>query len=235
MRHFGIIGKPLGHSQSKKFFDNLFATRHIDADYTIHELEAIDEVVPLLSLLDGFHVTSPYKEAILPYLNEIDPVAKEIGAVNVVYANHGYNTDYAGAIAALKPHLRPTDKQALVLGLGGAARAVRYAMEKAGLKVTIVSRKKGKGDMTYDELTKEVIDAHTVIANCTPLGMRPRECEKPDIPYEYISSKHILFDCIYNPEKTKFLEAGEQQGATIINGEQMFSAQAVEAIKIFRI
>ncbi len=235
MQHFGIIGKPLGHSQSKKYFDNLFATQHIDADYTVRELEAIEEVVPLLDLLDGINVTSPYKELIIPYLNEIDPVAKEIGAVNVVYRHHGYNTDYIGAMAALKPHIRPTDKKALVLGTGGASRAVRYAMQKLGLEVSTISRQKGKGDLTYDELTEDVIKAHTVIANCTPLGMRPQENEKPDIPYEWISGKHILFDCIYNPEKTKFLEAGEQQGAQILNGEQMFSAQAKEAIKIFRI
>ena len=235
MQHFGIIGKPLGHSQSKKYFDNLFATQHIDADYTVRELEAIEEVVPLLDLLDGINVTSPYKEVIIPYLNEIDPIAKEIGAVNVVYKHHGFNTDYIGAIAALKPHLRQTDKQALVLGLGGAARAVRYAMEQLGLNVMTISRQKGKGDLTYNQLTPEIIMAHTIIANCTPLGMRPQEDEKPDIPYEWLTPNHILFDCIYNPEKTKFLEAGEQQGAQIINGEQMFIAQAKEAIKIFRI
>ena len=235
MRHFGIIGKPLRHSQSKQYFDKRFAELHIAADYTVRELDAIEEVVPLLDLLDGMNVTSPYKEVIIPYLNEIDSVAQEIGAVNVVYKHKGYNTDYIGAIAALQPQLRKTDKQALVLGTGGAARAVEYALRQLGLEVKYVSRSAGKDRLTYADLTPEVMQTHTVIANCTPLGMFPLDAETPDFPFDQLTSRHLLFDCIYNPEQTVFLRRGQGQGATTLNGYQMFLAQAKAAEKIFEI
>ena len=211
----------MGHSQSKQYFDRLFASKHIDADFTLRELERIDEVVPLLDLLDGMNVTSPYKEAIIPYLNEIDPVAKEMGAVNVVYKHRGYNTDWIGVTAALKPYLQEEDKQALVLGSGGAANAVRYALQRMGLTVQVVSRTAGKGKLTYSQLTEDILRTHTVIANCTPLGMFPHDSEMPDVPWQWVTSKHLLFDCIYNPEQTLFLQQGKAKGARIVNGQQM--------------
>ena len=240
MKHFGIIGKPLGHSMSKEYFERRFAAEGVQADYTIHELERIEDVVPLLDRLDGLNVTSPYKEVIMPYLDKIDETAREIGAVNVVYKRCGYNTDWIGAREAISHQLSAISyqtkvEQALVLGTGGAARAVRYALEKMGMKVRTVSREKGKGDLTYGELTEEVIRECKVIANCTPLGMKPHEDEKPDIPYEWITKEHVLFDCIYNPEKTKFLEEGEKRGAEIVNGYAMFVAQAEEAWEIFNL
>lgn len=235
MRHFGIIGNPLGHSQSKAYFDALFRQRQIDADYTVHELERIEEVVPLLDLLEGLNVTSPYKEVILPYLNEVDDVAREIGAVNVVYKHKGYNTDWIGVTEAFKPQIRPQDKQALVLGSGGAANAVKYALGKLGLTVTVVSRQKGKGDMTYADLTGEVIAAHRIIANCTPLGMFPLNSEMPELPWENITKEHLLFDCIYNPEETLFLRKGKEHGAQTLNGNKMFLAQAEVAAEIFEL
>lgn len=225
----------MGHSQSKQYFDRLFASKHIDADFTLRELERIDEVVPLLDLLDGMNVTSPYKEAIIPYLNEIDPVAKEMGAVNVVYKHRGYNTDWIGVTAALKPYLQAEDKQALVLGSGGAANAVRYALQRMGLTVQVVSRTAGKGKLTYDQLTEDILRTHTVIANCTPLGMFPHDSEMPDVPWQWVTSKHLLFDCIYNPEQTLFLQQGKAKGARIVNGQQMFLAQAEAAARIFEI
>ena len=225
----------MGHSQSKQYFDRLFASKHIDADFTLRELERIDEVVPLLDLLDGMNVTSPYKEAIIPYLNEIDPVAKEMGAVNVVYKHRGYNTDWIGVTAALKPYLQAQDKQALVLGSGGAANAVRYALQRMGLTVQVVSRTAGKGKLTYSQLTEDVLRTHTVIANCTPLGMFPHDSEMPDVPWPWVTSKHLLFDCIYNPEQTLFLQQGKAKGARIVNGQQMFLAQAEAAARIFEI
>ena len=240
MQHFGIIGKPLGHSMSKEYFEKRFAAEGVQADYTIHELDAVEDVVPLLDRLDGLNVTSPYKEAIMPYLDKIDETAREIGGVNVVYKRCGYNTDWIGARAALSHQLsavsdQPKAKQALVLGTGGAARAVKFALEKLGMNVQVVSRSKGKGDLTYEELTEEVMKKCKVIANCTPLGMKPHEDEKPDIPYEWITKDHVLFDCIYNPEKTKFLEEGEKRGAEIVNGAEMFMAQAKEAWSIFNL
>lgn len=235
MQHFGIIGKPLGHSQSKMFFDERFAARGIDADYTLHELGSIGEVVPLLDALDGLNVTSPYKEAILPYLDEVDDVVREIGAVNVVYQHRGYNTDWIGVTEALSPYLRQDDSRALVLGSGGAAAAVRYALRKMGLTVAVVSRQPGKGNMTYNELTDDLIADHRIIANCTPLGMNPHLSEAPDIPWQGITSEHLLFDCIYNPEETLFLRNGRERGAETVNGYAMFIAQAVAAARIFDI
>lgn len=235
MQHFGIIGKPLGHSQSKTYFDKLFREQHIDADYKVYEIASIEEVKPLLDRLDGLNVTSPYKESVMAYLDAVDDTAREIGAVNVIYHKHGYNTDWLGAMAALKSYLRPIDKQALVLGTGGAARAVRFAIQQMGIHVLTVSRQAGKGDLTYADLTAEIIRSHTVIANCTPLGMRPLDNQMPCLPYDQLTSKHLLFDCIYNPEKTPFLALGEQQRAMIVNGYEMFLAQANEAKKIFRI
>ncbi len=231
--HFGIIGKPLKHSQSKLFFDARFAADGIDADYSIHELDAIEDVVPLLDLLDGLNVTSPYKEVIIPYLDSIDPVAQEMGAVNVVHNHRGYNTDWIGVTAALKPYLTPDDKHVLVLGSGGAAGAVRYALQHLGMDVKIVSRTAGKGDLTYADLTEQVMSTNRIIANCTPLGMFPNESETPDIPWDFVTDKHLLFDCIYNPEQTLFLQRGRQQGAHIVNGREMFLAQAEAAMKIF--
>lgn len=223
---------------SKQYFDARFAAEGVQADYTIYELERIEDVVPLLDRLDGLNVTSPYKEAIMPYLDKIDDTAREIGGVNVVYKRCGYNTDWIGAKAAIEPlanSQKPRAEQALVLGTGGAARAVKYALEKLGMKVRVVSRGKGKGDLTYGELTEEIMKKSLVIANCTPLGMKPHENEKPDIPYEWITTEHVLFDCIYNPEKTKFLEEGEKRGAQIVNGAEMFQEQAKEAEKIYKI
>ena len=225
MKHFGIIGKPLGHSQSKTFFTARFAERQFDADYTIHELESIDEVVPLLDTLDGFNVTSPYKQAIIPYLESVDPDAQAIGAVNVVSHKRGYNTDWVGARECLKDLVQP-DTRALVLGTGGAARAVRYALQQLGVEVQTVSRSPGKADLTYSDLTREVVRAHTLIANCTPLGMYPKTDSCPQLPYEAMDSHTILYDLIYNPDQTLFMKKGAQYGAQTKNGLEMLLLQA---------
>ena len=217
---------------SQAFFTARFAERKIDADYTKHELSDIAEVVPLLDTLDGINVTSPYKEAVMPYLDDIDPVAREIGAVNVVYHRRGYNTDWVGVRECMRGLVQPGTR-ALVLGTGGAARAVRYALQQLGAQVQTVSRSPGKGDLTYQDLTREVVRAHQLIANCTPLGMKPHENEAP--PVEWITENHLLFDCIYNPPKTLFLQQGEEHGATILNGLGMFLEQAEEAARIFEI
>lgn len=249
MQHFGIIGKPLGHSKSKVYFDALFIKEHVEADFNIYELERIEDVVPLLDSLDGMNVTSPYKEAIIPYLDSIDPAAEQIGAVNVVHNKRGYNTDYIGVMETLRPfvesqtlpdppskggsiHQKPNVVRALVLGTGGAAKAVRYALEQLGVQVTTVSRTPGKGDLTYADLTREVVQAHYIIANCTPLGMKPHENEMPEV--NWITEHHLLFDCIYNPPQTKFLKEGEKHGAITLNGLGMFLGQAEAAWKIFR-
>lgn len=231
MLHLGIIGKPLGHSLSKVYFEKRFTNEHIDADYTLHEIETIEQAIPLLDSLDGMNVTSPYKEAIMPYLSSIDPIAQRIGAVNVVYHKRGYNTDWIGVMECMRPFVNMPDMQALVLGSGGAAKAVRYALQELGVKVHMVSRQKGKAELTYADLTQEVVRSHTIIANCTPLGMAPHEGKAPEV--NWITNHHVLFDCIYNPPESKFLKAGSEKGALIINGLGMFLTQAEEAWKIF--
>lgn len=233
MRHYGIIGMPLEHSFSARYFGEKFAREGIDADYRLFPIDTIGKVEPLLPQLDGFNVTFPYKQAIFPYLQAIDEVAQTIGAVNVVRGRTGYNTDWIGFAQSLHPMLQPSDRQALILGTGGVSKAVRYALEQSGIHSTFVSRRPQKGMLTYGDLTQEVIEAHTLIINCTPLGMYPDVKSCPDIPYIYIGAHHLLFDCVYNPEQTEFLRQGAAHGARTKNGLQMLYEQADAAWKIW--
>lgn len=238
MKHYGIIGNPLGHSYSEGYFTDKFVREGIAACYTPYPLVAIEQVTYLLKELDGFNVTYPYKEAILPYLNAIDPVASTIGAVNVVSHGKGYNTDWIGFRDSLRPLLATPPTRALLLGTGGVSKAIQYALRDLGIAYTLVSRNLGHqttGLLSYNEVDEQVINEHTLIINCTPLGMAPYQDQKPDIPYHLLSEKHILYDCIYNPEKTLFLQQGEKQGCTIKNGLEMLHRQADEAWKIWTI
>lgn len=233
MRRYGIIGKPLGHSYSERYFTEKFAQEEIDAQYKPYPIDNIEEVKGLLEQLEGFNVTYPYKEAILPYLNEIDSVATEIGAVNVVHQGKGYNTDWIGFRNSLAPLIH-TGQRALLLGTGGVSKAIQYALKNLGVGYTLVSRT-GKTPETigYKEVDELVIREHKVIVNCTPLGMHPYEKEMPNIPYNYLSKEHLLYDCIYNPERTLFLQQGEERGCQVKNGLEMLHKQADEAWKIF--
>ena len=236
MRHFGIIGFPLSHSFSAKYFNEKFATEQIEAEYSLYptkEENLESKVESLLNSLDGFNVTLPYKQAIIPYLDRLDETAEAIGAVNVVHRRMGYNTDCLGFMDSIKPLLRGYDKQALVLGTGGASKAVCYGLRKLGITSTLVSRTPREGILGYDELTDEVMAAHTIIVNCTPLGMFPDVDSCAPIPYEHITARHLLFDCVYNPEETLFLRKGKAQGATTRNGIEMLIGQAKAAWKIW--
>ncbi|MBQ7632030.1 MAG: shikimate dehydrogenase [Paludibacteraceae bacterium] len=235
MGHFGIIGNPLIHSFSAKYFNEKFSREHIDAEYSLYPLSELtsERVNELLDTLDGFNVTFPYKEAIIPFLDALDPTAQEIGAVNVVHKRVGYNTDCTGFIASIRPLLRPFDRQALVLGTGGASKAVCHGLRLLGIHPTLVSRTPQVGQMSYGELNDDVLVAHTVIINCTPLGMYPEIDTCPPIPFEHVTARHLLFDCVYNPEETLFLQRGKAQGATIQNGKEMLIGQAQEAWKIW--
>lgn len=236
MRHFGIIGFPLSHSFSAKYFNEKFATEQIEAEYSLYptkEENLESKVESLLNSLDGFNVTLPYKQAIIPYLDRLDETAESIGAVNVVHRRVGYNTDCLGFMDSIKPLLRGYDKQALVLGTGGASKAVCYGLRKLGITSTLVSRTPREGILGYDELTDEVMAAHTIIVNCTPLGMFPDVDSCAPIPYEHITARHLLFDCVYNPEETLFLRKGKAQGATTRNGIEMLIGQAKAAWKIW--
>lgn len=231
MRHFGIIGYPLHHSFSAKYFNEKFTTSHIDAEYSLIPLKELTEqrVNELMNSLNGFNVTFPYKQAIIPYLDRLDETAEVIGAVNVVYKHVGYNTDCLGFMESMRPLVRPYDKKALVLGTGGASKAVCYGLRKLGICPTLVSRTPHDQTIGYTNLTDEVMAEHTIIVNCTPLGMDPDIDSCPAIPYEKITARHLLFDCVYNPEETLFLSKGKAQGATIKNGMEMLFGQAKAA------
>ena len=235
MRHYGIIGFPLEHSLSAHFFNEKFAAEGIDAEYSLYPVAASDtkQIETLISELDGLNVTYPYKRAVIPYLDQLDPIAQEIGAVNVIYKHTGYNTDYCGFMESIKPLLRDFDQKALVLGTGGASKAVCHGLQQLGISPTLVSRKSGKGVLSYEQLDDEVMAAHTILINCTPLGMYPDVNSCPPIPYDKLTSRHLLYDCIYNPEETLFLQKGKSQGATIRNGIEMLIGQAREAWKIW--
>ena len=236
MRHYGIIGFPLHHSFSAKYFNEKFATERIDAEYSLYPTGIEDlrfKIEDLLSSLDGFNVTLPYKQAVIPFMERLDETAQAIGAVNVVYQRVGYNTDCIGFLESMRPLIRNYDKQALVLGTGGASKAVCYGLRKLGITPTLVSRTPKAGQLGYTDLTPEIMATHTIIVNCTPLGMYPDVDNCPDIPYKHITARHLLYDCIYNPEETLFLRQGRAQGAQTKNGMEMLTGQAKAAWSIW--
>ncbi len=243
MLHFGLVGKKLGHSFSQKWFEKRFNELQLtECSYSNIELETIDNVIDNTSHLKGFNVTIPYKNQILPYLDELSPEAEAIGAVNCVVRNNdnkliGYNTDYYGFMESLKPLLTNRNiTQALVLGAsGGAARAVMYALNKLNIKVIKVSRSATDGMISYEQLNAEIISDSHLIVNCTPAGMFPDVQSAPQIDYEQISNQHILYDLVYNPPLTEFLNRGRKRGATVKNGLEMLHLQAELSWEYFSI
>lgn len=230
MKKYGLIGFPLGHSASAKYFGEKFDNQKIDAQYELYPIESIECVKELIEELDGFNVTIPYKRAIIPYLTTISDEAKSVGAVNCVKIDsdgclHGYNTDVVGIRATLAPY-NLHSKKALVLGTGGAAAAVVYVLESLGMEVLCVSRKSGDGVVTYAQLSREVIASCALIVNATPVGMYPNVDVAPQLPYDALDEGHILFDLVYNPELTLFLKKGLERGATVLSGVKMFVSQA---------
>jgi len=260
MRKYGIIGVPLGHSWSGEYFGEKFREEGIDAEYRLYECNSQADLKPTLSRLDGCNITIPYKEAVIPLLEEIDPVAREIGAVNVVKKVHnaqctmhnefrGYNTDWIGFTQSLKPllneNVNANANRALIFGTGGVAKAVAYGLMRLGISYNFVSRSAqctmhnaqctmhNAECLNYETLTKEIIEEHKILINCTPLGMWPNVEDCVPIPYEGIGAAHILFDCVYNPEETEFLRRGREHGARTKNGLEMLHIQADEAYKIW--
>ena len=237
---YGLIGKNINYSFSKKFFNDKFKNENIKGySYENYDLNSIKELVSIIKddSIKGFNVTIPYKKVIIDFLHEIDPIAKKIGAINTIKINDkkiikGYNTDYLGFISSIKD-LISNQKKALVLGTGGASKAIIYGLNSMGIKSTIVSRKKTKGLILYEDLNEKIIKENTIIINCTPLGTFPKIKEYPKIPYEFITTNHLCYDLIYNPIKTKFLNESEKKGATIINGKKMLENQANESWKIW--
>ena len=234
MDRYGIIGFPLGHSFSRAFFTEKFQKEHIDAEYVNFEIPSahlLPEIVRSNPHLRGLNVTLPYKEAVIPMLDSMSDEAREIGAVNVIQVREGrlkgFNSDIIGFMGSLRPLLKPWHQHALVLGTGGASRAIRVGLERLGLDWTYVSRTAAEGRLTYSALTPEVMEHFQVIVNCSPVGMFPKVDACPDIPYHLLSPRHLLYDLVYNPEETLYLKRGAQQGATIKNGLEMLHLQAL--------
>ncbi len=242
---YGLIGRPLGHSFSRDFFTRKFENEHINAEYLNFELPDIGDVVELLAEyhdLKGFNVTIPYKQLIIPYLDSMDEIATGVGAVNVVKVAHGndgspilsgFNSDVYGFRESLRPLLKACHTGALVLGTGGASKAVEYALGQLGIKVTKVSRTPAAGVITYSEFTPEVMKQNKLIVNTTPLGMYPKIDQCPAIPYDLLDSDNLCFDLVYNPAETKFMQEAAKHGAAVKNGLEMLHLQALEAWRIW--
>lgn len=237
---YGLLGKNISYSFSKEYFTKKFEDlKLLDHSYENFDISKITDFPKILAKnkLKGLNVTIPYKEEVIPYLNKLDPKAKKIGAVNTIKFTKkglkGYNTDIHGFQKSLEPLLGPHQKRALVLGTGGASKAIVFVLKEMGIDQTIVSRKGGNGTITYARLDEHIINSHPVVINCTPVGTFPNIEEKPDLPYQYINNAHILFDLIYNPKKTAFLSLGEQYGAKICNGLKMLELQAEKAWEIW--
>ena len=238
MKKFGIIGYPLGHSFSPGYFNEKFANENIDAHYDKYEMPVITDLQAIIDYtpeLCGFNVTIPYKEKVMSYLDTISPEARAIGAVNVVRVTRkdngkpfleGFNSDTIGFSRSISPLLCAHHRKALILGTGGASKAINYSLQKMGIETLFVSRTQRDNTITYQQLTPELMAEYTIIVNCTPRGMSPHFDECPDIPYECLTSKHLLYDLIYNPDETLFLKKGKEQGAIVKNGLEMLLLQA---------
>jgi shikimate dehydrogenase len=238
---FGLIGKNISYSFSRGYFTKKFSEMGLDRhSYENFDLERIDQFTDIMeqnSTIKGFNVTIPYKEQIMPFLSQIDPEAQAIGAVNTIKIlgnkTVGFNTDAYGFQKSIEPYLKEHHKKALILGTGGASKAVSFVLNKLGISYKFVSRNPKSNQYNYTDLNKQVLLGHTVIINCTPLGTYPNINDKPNIPYNFITDQHLLFDLIYNPEKTAFLLAGELQGGNISNGSNMLQFQAEKSWEIW--
>ena len=237
MDKYGLIGYPLGHSFSKNYFNEKFENENIDAEYINFEIPTIDalpEVLATTPELRGLNVTIPYKEKVISFLDAVSPEARAIGAINVIKVEHkgnetilkGYNSDVIGFTKSIAPLLKRHNKKALILGTGGASKAIDYGLKSLGLETVKVSRYERPGTIQYSKITPEIIKEYNVIVNCTPCGMYPNIEECPELPYEAMTEKNILYDLIYNPDQTKFMKLGAKQGATVKNGLEMLLLQA---------
>ena len=237
MDKYGLIGYPLGHSFSISYFNQKFADEGLDAVYENFEIPTIDaltEVVESNPNLRGLNVTIPYKEKVMPFLDMVSPEARAIGAVNVIKVEHegnntilkGYNSDVIGFTRSIEPMIEKYHKKALILGTGGASKAIQYGLKSLGLETVFVSRYDRPNTIQYKEITPEIVEEYNVIVNCTPCGMYPHTEECPELPYEAMNNRTILYDLIYNPNETLFMKNGEKYGATTKNGLEMLLLQA---------
>ncbi len=241
-KQFGLIGKNISYSFSKKFFTDKFRDNYFEnCSFDNYDIQSIDEFPEILKnkFIKGLNVTIPYKEEVIPFLNKLSKKAKKIGAVNCIKISKkkkiakGYNTDCYGFKKSLKPHLKEHHKKALILGTGGASKAIAYVLEELQIAYKFVSRNPDKHQLSYQELTKDILEEYTVIINCSPVGTFPNIEEKPDLNYSFFTKKHIAYDLVYNPEKTAFLKHAEQNKAVIKNGYDMLVFQAEKAWDIW--
>ena len=237
MDKYGLIGYPLGHSFSISYFNQKFADEGVNAKYENFEIASIDQLEEVLASnpeLCGLNVTIPYKEKVMPYLDSISPEAQAIGAVNVIRVTHegkevklkGFNSDVIGFTKSIEPMLESYHKKALILGTGGASKAINYGLKSLGLETVYVSRYERPGTIQYEHITPEVVREYNVIVNCTPVGMYPHTEECPLLPYEAMDGHTILYDLIYNPDETLFMRKGAEHGAQTKNGLEMLLLQA---------
>jgi shikimate dehydrogenase len=241
MKQFGLIGYPLGHSFSKKYFEEKFLKENLHGCvfdlFPIKEIGEFKNLVIHQNNLKGLAVTIPYKETVIPFLDKLSDAAKEIGAVNCIQFKNGkaigFNTDVIGFENSLLPLLQRQHTKALILGTGGASKAVQYVLQNLNIDFLLVSRTKSNNTISYEDVSEEILQTYQMIINTTPLGMSPNEEGFADIPYQFLTPKHLLYDLIYKPEKTMFLQKGEQQGSVIKNGFEMLILQAEENWKIW--
>jgi shikimate dehydrogenase len=239
---FGLVGRNISYSFSRGYFADKFKKENLPHSYVNFDLESIEELDDIIRNtpnLKGLNVTIPYKEEVIPILDDLNKRARKIGAVNTIRITRyqklvGYNTDYYGFKNSLKPHLKNHHKRALILGTGGASKAIAYALKKLKIQYDYVSRTEKEGvKFLYTDLTEDIISSYNIIINCTPIGTYPDVNECPNIPYDAITERHILYDLIYNPEQTKFLSCGDIKGATTINGLEMLKLQAEKSWDIW--
>lgn len=245
MRTFGLIGYPLSHSFSKKFFSEKFEQEQIvGCHYELFPIEKAELFLKLIkedTSIVGLNVTIPHKLAVLPFMDELDDAAAEIGAVNCISVQHkddefflkGYNTDAYGFGESLKPLLEEQHQKALIFGDGGAAKAVKYVLEQLGIPYLVVARKLTEGAVLYDDITLELLNEYKLLINTTPLGMAPNLETCPPIPYTHLTAQHLVYDLVYNPEETQFLTKAKEQGAKIKNGLEMLYLQAERSWQIW--
>ena len=238
MKRYGLIGKTLGHSFSRQYFGEKFAAEHIDARYDNFEMPSADDVLPLIESMPdlvGLNVTIPYKQDVVPLLRSLDADARAIGAVNVIRIRdmRGFNTDVIGFRESIRPLLQPHHTKALVLGTGGASKAVRYGLRQLGIEPLSVSRTSREGIISYADIDEALLSEYRVIVNCTPLGTFPNVEQCADIPYDLLTPEHLLYDLVYNPDETRFLRMGRERGAATKNGYEMLVRQAEAAWEIW--
>lgn len=246
MQKYGLLGYPLGHSFSKNYFNQKFESEKIDAQYVNFEISDIKYIKNVLKEnpnLNGLNVTIPYKEQVIPYLDDLDEDARLIGAVNVIKFTKGflgktkligYNSDIIGFKRSIEPLLDSSHRKALILGTGGASKAVMHGLKQLGVGTTFVSRTPKEHCITYQDVTPELLESYTVIVNTTPLGMFPNVDACPDIPYDTLTPKHLLYDLLYNPDETLFMKKGKEHGAVVKNGLEMLLLQAFAAWEIWQ-